>query len=472
MDKSFLGLAKDIGIYGIGVFLSRALGLLLTPLLARTFTPEQFGLLDVLQTGGAFCAIFLSMQIESALLRYYGEGQDNSELLSTCICYQLAVTGLFLVAVSVVVQAVELPLALGPSPGLVMAVPALSVVSGLFYGHFLVLLRAQRKSRAASLAISANTVVAISTTLVAVLVLDMGIAGVFVAKVIADTVCAMSIFVPHRHLYKASFSMPLLRKLLGFCIPLTPDGILSFVSGHSAKGFIVAYSTILELGFLSVATKVVLVLGLALSSMRQAWLPYAYSVAGEANAPEIYSKVFATYVRISLAILCCFAFLAPELILIIAGPNYLPATSITGPLAAAAVLGGLPYVFNIGLLLKEKTKYYTVALVVSTAVILLSNSILIPKYGTMGAALCATVGAIALAVSVLYFAQRVYPIPYGTKRVALFVLSAIALGLVTTSNAVSWSLPIRIIMAVALTAALIRPIVMMGLRQLLVKAQT
>jgi hypothetical protein len=90
----------------------------------------------------------------------------------------------------------------------------------------------------------------------------------------------------------------------------------------------------------------------------------------------------------------------------------------------------------------------------------------------MGAALCATVGAIALAVSVLYFAQRVYPIPYGTKRVALFVLSAIALGLVTTSNAVSWSLPIRIIMAVALTAALIRPIVMMGLRQLLVKAQT
>ena len=446
--NSLFALVSESAVYGIGMILGRGLGFFLTPILARSFNAREFGVLDLMQTGVLLCSMLLSFQMESALLRYYQEEPDKRLLVSTYLMTQLATGALFMMGVALV----GVPLAgrYASLPGSMTMAAAWSVVAGLIWTHAITLLRAERTAALAATMISLDTAVNIVVVLTLVVWLKWGITGYFAARAFSNMACSLTVLVLRRDLYRPRFSPSVLMRFLRFGLPLTPEGFVSFATSQVGKGFLLSYASLADVGLLAVTNRVATGIKLVLASLRQAWAPYAFSVANDANADEAYAAAFHGYARLAGFLMIAFVLLSREAVLILAGPQYLQARWLLGLVTAGAMIGGLPYLFNIGLLLGEKTVYYTVGVAASAVTVLLFSWLLIARFGLVGAPLSGLAGSLVLTGTVLYFAQKIRPVPYKMRVLWGFVGGVLAAAALGTTRLMDGPLMLRLL---ALTVA-------------------
>jgi len=439
--SSFGALVRESAIYGGGMVLVRGIGFLLTPLFTRLFDAAQFGTLDLLQTAALPASLMLSFRMESAALRYYGE-EDRSALFSTYLIAQIVVGGAFLVGTWWILVPV-FRYWTGFDDAVTTMMAGCSVVVGLLYAHVLTLLRAEREAARASLVIALETVLNVSLAIALVAGLRLQLAGVFASRVLADGVCTAIVLISRRHVYRLCFSWPIFLRMLRFGVPTLPEGLLSFVTAHIGKIILLRYASVADVGVLAVANKIAGPLKLAFQSFRQAWLPYAFSVSKNSDAHEVYAGVLRGYARLSAVIATAIVLFSREMVLVLAGAGYLEARWLVGWVVAAAVIGGLPYIVNIGLLLAEKTIYYTAAVFASAVATVIASATLISEWGLLGAVVAGLLGSFVFAGGVFYFSQRIRPMPYDLTE-ALFLSGAmIGLSGLGLTEIVDWPLPIR-----------------------------
>jgi len=242
-----------------------------------------------------------------------------------------------------------------------------------------------------------------------------------------------------------------LKKFLKFGVPLVPDGILNSIKAHSAKAFLLVFASISDVGLLAVASRIALIVNLGISSFRQAFLPYAMSIAKLPEAPKSYSDVFRIYVFGTLILLLGVVMFSREIILILAGSSYLPGQWLIGLISAGTIIGGLPYIFNIGLLLAEKTFYYSVGVFISTLVVVSAGSMLISRYGLLGAPISNLLASISLSLVTLYFAHKFHPIPYNLKLLTVFIIVLCGIAALGATIVVELPLLIRVLVFVVPT---------------------
>lgn len=453
---SLAPLARESAIYGIGMLLVRGLGFLLTPIFTRVLEPDQFGVLDLLQTAALLSSLVLSLRLESAVLRYYDE-EDRHTLFSTYLITQTAVGATFLAISAGLIVPVARRWQAIDSPSVVVLV-ALSVVAGLFYGHALTLLRVERQAARVSAVIATETVLNVALSVALVAGAGWGLHGVFASRALADGLLAAVVLVQRRRVYGRRFSRPLLRRMLRFGTPTLPDGLLSFAAAHIGKVVLARQAPLADVGVLAVVNRLAGPLTLGFQSFRQAWLPYAFSVAKEPAAYQLYAKVLRAYARLSCLIAIALVLVGRELVLVFAGPAYLDARWLLGTVLASAVIGGLPYIFNIGLLLAEKTRYYGLAVLLSSLVTVAGSFAFIPLWGLAGAPVATLLGAITMAGAVLWFSQRIRPMPYDFASLAASVAVVIGLALIGATKFVDTPLPVRLAMLAVIAGFVVRRI--------------
>ena len=64
---------KDIGIYGISGFFSKAVSLFLVPFFTRVLTTSDYGFIDLVAIIATVVGVFFSLEIYQAIARYYSE---------------------------------------------------------------------------------------------------------------------------------------------------------------------------------------------------------------------------------------------------------------------------------------------------------------------------------------------------------------------------------------------------------------
>lgn len=450
---SLATLARESAIYGGGMVLVRGLGFLLTPLFTRLLDANEFGTLDLLQTGALLSALLLSLRLESAVLRYHGE-EDLKTLFSTYLIAQLAMGVAFLVITTVAIVPVARRWHAIGSP-IALATASLSVVTGLLYGHALTLLRAEREVVRASSIIAAEAALNVGLSVALVAGAGWGIPGIFASRVLADGSLAAAVLVGRRRVYGWCFSWPVLLRMLRFSAPTIPDGLLSFAAAHVGKIVLLRHASLSEVGVLAVANRLSGPLNLAFQSFRQAWLPYAFSVAKQPEARKLYASVLTMYARLAGLLAFAMVLFAREIVLLFAGAAYFEARWLLGVVVATAVIGGLPYILNIGLLLAEKTRYYGIALLMSSTITIAASIVFVPQWGMLGAPIAGLLGAIVLAGAVLFLSQRIRPMPYDVTGLAVLGGVVVGLAVIGATEVVDWPLPVRLgILAVGVACVL------------------
>ncbi|MEM1126302.1 MAG: polysaccharide biosynthesis C-terminal domain-containing protein [Bacteroidota bacterium] len=459
-------LASETAIYGVSNILGRLLTFLLFPFYTQVFTPDEYGIVSIVYAAFIFLNIVYQYGMESAYLKYAAEAEtevDRQRVFSTALASLLAssaVLSLLLVALR------------GPFAAL-MDLP--SVWTYLFYYVAVILtldalaalplaaLRLASRPLAFALARLGGIVVNVAVNIWLILGQGMGVEAVFIANVASSATTLLLVAPTYVRYLRPRFDGALWRTLLAFGLPFLPGGLGYAVSDRVNIFFLSrmdparietlypraagaaqpdAYSEYV-VGLFGGGMKLAALMMLVVQMFRYAWQPFFLQRARDADAPQLFARVFTLLTAASLLVWLGVSFFAQELVALplpggrrLIAEAYWPGLVIVPVALLAYVFQGWYYTFAAGAYLEEKTKYFVHCTLVGSVVAVTVNALLVPHYGMVAAAWATTLAYATMAVMLWAIVRRFYPVPYEWPRVlGAFVLAALLMGAWTALSA-------------------------------------
>ncbi len=451
-------LGKHSAIYGLGGLVSRILAVLLLPLYTRYLSPSDYGKVETLIALTTVIGIVLRMGIHSAFFRFYFDSPEPERrrvVLRTCFWFTMAMaTAGLLVGLALSEPIADLLFGSSDDSELVMAA-FVGLWAGMNYEQLTSLFRVEERSTAFVSASLANILLTIGATLLLVVALDEGPIGVIVGNFIGTLIVYVVLVGYRREQLGLQFDRGLLREMNRFGLPLVPTALFLWVTNFSDRLFLVELTDTSEVGLYSVGVRIASAMVLLLTAFRLAWPAFAYSIEDDGQARRTYAFVLTYLVLLTTWVATGLALLSPWIVNLIAAPDFAESSRVVGPLAFAAVAFGAYIVVAVGVGRAKRTQFNWVVTGAAAAVNVVLNLVLIPPYGMMGAAIATVAAYSTMFVGMVWWSQRIYPVPYQWRRVA--TAAAAGLALVTAGKLAGGGL------AVALALALVYPLVLLPL---------
>jgi O-antigen/teichoic acid export membrane protein len=193
-----------------------------------------------------------------------------------------------------------------------------------------------------------------------------------------------------------------------------------------------------------------------LTAFRLAWPAFAYSIDDDRQARRTYAFVLTYIVALTTWVATGLALLSPWIVDWLAAPAFEESSRVVGPLAFSTVAFAGYIVVAIGVGRAKRTQFNWIVTGAAAAVNIALNLLLIPSYGMMGAAVATVAAYSTMFVGMVWWAQRIYPVPYQWRRIV--TAAAVGLALVGVGKLTGGGF------AVALALALVYPLALLPLR--------
>ena len=291
------------------------------------------------------------------------------------------------------------------------------------------LFRAEQRSVAFSLATLANIAVTVPLTVILVVVYKEGPLGIIVGNFSGTLVLYLVLLAYRREQLGLQFDHRLLRAVNRFGLPLMATGLALWVTNFGDRlmlsKLLHGSYRLTEVGQYSLANKISSAMVLLFTAFQVAWPAFAYSIEDEGAAKRAYSYVLTYLMYIAAWAAVGLSLFAPWIVHLLARKHgYWPADTAIPALAYSSVFYAGFTVVTIATGRTRRTQFNWVAAALAAALNFTLNLWLIPAYGMLGAAY-ATLAAYALLMVVrTWNAQKMYPVAYQWRRVAVLLLAA------------------------------------------------
>jgi O-antigen/teichoic acid export membrane protein len=425
-------LVKSSGMYALSSFVSPLVSLALAPFLTHTLSHSDYGALAVLDTVIDLGVGLTQLSLGSAFFRAYNydyESQkDRSAVLST-VTALLFLTSIS-TAVTMILAAPWLSALLFNSPsfsnsvrvtGLVILLQNLTV-PGFSW------LRAESRSALYSFLSIANLLICLSANIVLVGILHMGVPGALLAigcGYAVVVVCTLPVVLLRAGL---SLRLDIARNLLSFGIPLVFNFAAMWVLQLSDRYLLSHFSSLAETAIYSVAytlgggLSVVFVTPFSL-----AWPAAMFAIAKRDDAAQSFRAVFHWYSIALLLAAFALSLVAVGALDILFPPAYHSGAAVIPIIALSITFAGANYMLSVGVPIRRKNWLGVIFTALAALVNVGANLILIPLYGSMGAAVSTLIAYVVRALISYIVNQRIYPVPYEIGRFIIALLIGIAL---------------------------------------------
>jgi len=263
--------------------------------------------------------------------------------------------------------------------------------------------------------------IAISLTVIFVLFLHYGIAGVFLAQFIGGGLAFLLGFYFSRSSYEYKFYFDKFREMAKFSIPLVPSLLAAYVLGYADRVMIKSYMTLNDVGLFGVGYRFTSVVSLVMYAIQGSITPIIFANYKHENTPKELSRIFNYFVFLALLVISFLSLFSLEIIKILTTPDYYYASKIIPLLVLATLFSGM-YVFTPGLSIEKKTKLISIISVLGAVINISLNFIMIPAFGIIGASSVTLASSIFMFFAYFYFSQKYYYIPF-PKKILLFSFS-------------------------------------------------
>ncbi len=433
-------LGKESLIYGVSSILSRFLNFLLVPFYTHVLTTAEFGVSYIIFAFLAFLNIVYQFGLDSAYLRLGAdaEGDARRKIFSSAFWSQAALMGCLSIGLYFLFpslgRAFLVPDEYHPLLTIAIGILILDTLTVTPFAH----LRLTHKAWAYASIRLGNVLINVGANLYLVLVLKMGLMGIFLANLLASGVTLALLLPVIVSQLRLRWSKPEMRALLLFGLPLVPAGLYGIVNEMAGRLFLKMLGpddiarlypgsgyTVLELtGIFSAAWKLG-VFGLLLVQMyRMAWQPFFLQRYKDADAPQLFGRVLRV-----LTLFVCGASIALMLFLdkLVAleffGRNLIHRDFWPGLEIVPAVL--LSYAFQawfvhftLGVYIAKQTRYLIWCNGVGAAITVAGNFLLVPRFGLWGAVLAANFCYLVMAFMLYRRSQRLFPIAVEWRKMA------------------------------------------------------
>lgn len=431
MKSRILSLASDTLTYGIFILIGRFLTFLLTPFYTNFLTVEEVGDVGNFFALIAFVNVIYAFGMDAAYFRYYSKEDQNQSKLAFTYAYFTIASIALLTTVVLFATANHFSHLLTQLPErdfivrLAILVPFTDCLMVVPYAY----LRMTRQVARFSLIRFALIVVAVALNIYFVVILRIGIKGVFYAQLIANFVGVL-VFVPT--VIKHSlflWNSKLFREMLRFGLPTVPatfSGIILQVVDRPILKFLTDAHNV---GIYMVNYRLAIPMMLFVAMYDYAWRPFYLTHYESEDAKELFARIFKYFVFFAGLIFLLNAFFIEYIIRLpffggrFIEPTYWEGIDIIPIVMVGYIFNGFYINFTAGINIEKKTKYLPIAVGISALANVALNFALIPIVGYRGAAWATLLAYFVSAVVIYIFSQKVYPIKYQWRRIVpLFVL--------------------------------------------------
>lgn len=427
MFSAFKDMLRGGLAFGVSSSLVSAVGFVLIPLYTRYLSVDEFGLLGLIGLTVSVSTAIFGLGLGSAIFRSYFDYEDKAnqkKLVGTALLVAVIGSAGLVVLATISAESVIAQRIFGvPGTGRYFRIALYAGAIGLLNAIPLAVYRAERQfTRFAIFNLMAAGLQAI-LIIVLVVPFHLGLAGIVTGQLLAISAVNILLLYSVRAKTEIALLRGEVRKLLAYGLPLVPGGVLYLLLTTGNLYFVQTTIGLAEVGVFNLAIKIASIFAiLVVAPFQLVWLPMVFSVEKSSYADRFYANmlVYALYVAVGIGV--GLSVFAREVVQIVSTPDYASAAQLVGLLIFGHILFVAQNIFNVGIILKRKTVYWSISLVLETIVSVLMWLVLAPYWGTRGIAAGSIIGYAVGAGTTLMFSRRFLRVHYEWRR-ALFLLS-------------------------------------------------
>ena len=429
MLADFRKLIRLSAIYGLGTLSTKLAGFVLIPLYTRSFSVSQFGILGLLEVSSAVVIAFFGFSLYSGFFRWYWDKsteKNKESLFFTVTLFQIGVVVVAYFAAIPFLKNFSVLILDSPDYAYLLRLMLISSLIQIVLIMPNTLLRLQEKPWLFTLANLLQLVFSLSVTVYFIVFRHAGIEGIYYGQ-IAGSFAFASVLV--RYSFRNMvfrFETAMLREILVYCFPLFMSGVALVMLNVTDRYSIKVLGNMADVGLYSYGFKLANVLNVFLiTSVNYAIQPMIYRMMNDPDNKRFYGKLLTYYTYGTMIFALAMMVFGMEITKLFAKRvEYFDAWYIFPFIIYSIVFGMMKDVATTGLSISKKTKIIAVTVIITAVLNLILNIVLIRLFGNEGAALSKMLSMFVFFALTLYFAQKIYPIPYELKRITIMLLTA------------------------------------------------
>jgi O-antigen/teichoic acid export membrane protein len=423
-------------LYAIGQVLGKAVAFLMLPIYTRFLTPADYGVVALIDMTLDVIAIVAGAAIAQGIFRFYHKALTDSERAAV-VSTALAALGVSFVIFGAVIFAASGFISRVIFGSLANAgLIRIGAMSFALSAMLLVPLAYGRVRERSGLVVGANLVklvLQVGLNLIFIVGMGMGVRGVFLSTLLANLVLGLGLTAWAVREVGLRVSPPVLRSLVRYGVPLMGTQAATFTMTFADRYFLQAAGNETMVGLYNLAYQFgFLLLMLGFVPVEMIWGPRRFQVANSPDPGPVLAKAFrlinVSIVTIGVGI----ALFVGDVLRIMSTPPFHPAAAIVPVILVAYIFHGWAMMHDIGVLVKERTEYLTLANWTAAVVALGAFAVLIPRWYAFGAAAAAVLAFSVRWGLTYWFSQRLWPVRYDWAPIVR--LLAVAVAIVTAAG--------------------------------------
>ncbi|WP_413581359.1 oligosaccharide flippase family protein [Bdellovibrio sp. HCB288] len=411
MIRMFL---KDSFLYTLSNILSKGIGFLILPVYTAYFSPEQFGVLDMLLVSGNILSIFVGLEIHQAVARFFPEAESFEEkrkIVSTSLLSVLFFYFLLVVPALLMSEIVSMQFFKDEGYAGLIRVALISYGCNFLYYFASAQLRWQMK-------VKQNVLVSVLYSLIsaggAYLFLSNGMLGlyaVFFAQIIGAVVGFGVSLVFSKEYYGPFFETETFKKLTRFSLPLVFSTLTVYAMLYIDRFLINYLLSPSDLGLYGFAYRIASVIGLITMGTQAALTPIIYSKYKEPDTPGQIARLFNIFLLASIVLVACL-FLGSDVVVSLMASSAYSGSSVLVPWIALSILFTGVINFVPGIFIQKITRLVLYINLIALFMNAVLGYVFIKMMGLMGAVIATAISSFCYFFLYYYLGQKYYFIPF------------------------------------------------------------
>lgn len=435
VNQQIRSAVRHTAVYGIGNFLTKAVGFLLLPLYTHYLSPYDYGVFEILELSMSLLGMFLNMGTTGSVLRCYTGApspQEKRKVISTAIVFVSAVAVVTaLLGLVVARQASEF--LVGPAvPAKYFVISFVSFLVGYVANLGRTYLRAMEFSGSIVVAETVTLIVTLVLNVYFVVVLKIGLLGILLGPLVGGTL--LSVFLVGWTLRDVGvwFGKSHCHAMLTFGWPLMVSNMAIFALNFSDRFFLQHLRSLELVGIYSIGYKFGFMINyLLVQPFTMMWQTRMYLVGERPDHAAVFKRIFVSYSVMLIYGGLAVSMLSPEIVTFMVDRRFVASQDVIPLIALSYIFYGISMYLQTGLLLANKTRVIGLVGLASAALNLVLNYFLIIRFGIFGAAWATVLSFAAIAVGNYWQSQRALRLQLGMGGIVLALMTSVGIYLLS-----------------------------------------
>lgn len=390
MNNKFL---KHFLVIGSGTFISMVIGFLTTPIITRIVSPTEYGQFSIFTMYSNMALMVLYLGLDQSLVRFFYQKETDQyrrELLFKCLKYPVIATVLAVIVVLLLSAAGIFEFELGKSALILVCVYTFIQI---IYRFSLLLVRLQYKSKLYSLlGIIQKTVYVVLALLFVYVGFFSDTMSLAVATFLSALVCMVISIIAERRLWNPR----LLEKnectitqgeLIRYAYPYVFSMGVTTLFQYIDKISLNYYCSYEEVGIYSSTMTLVNVFSIIQTTFNTLWAPMAVEHYTKKKDDVSFYQKGNQIITVIMFFIGFTLILCKDVFSVLLGAKYREAAYILPFLIFNPIMYTISETTVNGLVFKKKSNMQVVVSLGACIVNLIGNTMLVPKFGSQGAAI-------------------------------------------------------------------------------------